>query len=65
MNLQRNDSQESLIKRSQYEDMEIDAHSCRANSDGYGYCTVCGAVIHGSAADYDVHGYDPPETVRW
>lgn len=35
MNLQRIDSQESLIKRSQHEDMEIDVHNCRANSDEY------------------------------
>ena len=43
---------------------EPDAHSCRANSDSYGYCQICGSIIHGSAADYEEHGYDPSESVR-
>lgn len=36
-----------------------DSHSCSANSDEWGYCSVCGAVVHGSVADYELHGYDP------
>ena len=47
------------------ENEEPDAHNCRENANSYGYCQICGAIIHGSAADYDVHGYDPPESVRW
>lgn len=39
--------------------MESDAHSCRANADPYGVCQVCGAIVPGTAADYDIHGYDP------
>ena len=42
-----------------YKDYDPDSHSCRANSDGYGYCSVCGSIIHGSLADYEIHGYDP------
>ncbi len=41
---------------------EPDAHSCREYADAYGYCQVCGAVVHGSLADYEIHGYDPPGT---
>ena len=41
---------------------DFDAHSCRAEADAYGYCQVCGAIVHGSAADYEEHGYDPPGT---
>ena len=45
------------------EDIEdIDAHSCRAEADEYGFCTVCGAIVSGSSADYELHGYDPPDT---
>lgn len=44
---------------------EPDSHSCSANADSYGYCQVCGAIVHGSLADYEEHGYDPPETVRY
>ena len=40
-----------------------DAHSCRVHDNGYGYCTWCGAIIPGTPADYDEHGYDPPETI--
>ena len=43
---------------------EPDAHSCRENSDSYGYCQICGSIIHGSPADYEEHGYDSPESVR-
>ena len=45
---------------SHYEDP--DAHSCRAEADSSGYCQVCGAIVHGSLADYEEHGYDPPGT---
>lgn len=41
---------------------EPDAHSCRAESDEYGICQVCGAIVSGSLADYELHGYDPPGT---
>ena len=41
---------------------EYDAHSCSAEADEFGFCTVCGAIVHGSQADYDLHGYDPPDT---
>ena len=40
-----------------------DAHSCSANADADGYCKICGAVVHGSLADYDLHSYDPPDTL--
>lgn len=40
---------------------EPDAHSCAANADYYGICQVCGAIVHGTPADYDLHGYDPPD----
>ena len=36
---------------------DYDAHSCSACADYYGICQVCGAVIHGSQADHDIHGY--------
>ena len=38
---------------------EPDAHSCRAEADMYGYCTVCGAVIYGSSAYLEMTGSDP------
>lgn len=38
---------------------EYDAHSCRAERDEYGICSVCGAIVHGTSADYELHGYDP------
>ena len=41
---------------------EYDAHSCRAEADEFGFCTVCGSIVHGSQADYELHGYDPPDT---
>ena len=41
---------------------EYDAHSCSAEADEYGFCSVCGAIVHGSQADYELHGYDPPDT---
>lgn len=34
-----------------------DAHSCSACADDYGICQVCGAIVHGSQADHDIHGY--------
>lgn len=43
-------------------ELEPDAHSCREYADSDGYCQVCGAIVHGSTADYEVHGYDPPGT---
>lgn len=41
------------------DDFEPDAHSCRANASSYGVCTVCGAIVSGTLADYELHGYDP------
>ena len=38
-----------------------DIHSCRENASAYGICEVCGRILPGTAADYDLHGYDPPE----
>ena len=52
----------SIGNREPSEEEEADVHSCSANSDGYGFCTVCGAIIHGSQADYELYGYDPPDT---
>ena len=45
-----------------HEDEDPDSHSCRANADAYGFCSVCGAIVHGSLADYELCGYDPPDT---
>ena len=45
-----------------FTELEPDAHSCREYADADGYCQVCGAVVHGSPADYEIHGYDPPGT---
>lgn len=39
-----------------------DAHVCSSDS-GYGFCSICGAIIHGSCADYEMHSYDPPDTL--
>ena len=43
-------------------DEDLDAHSCSAEANEYGICSVCGAIVHGSLADYELHGYDPPDT---
>ena len=48
-----------------YNSQEPDSHNCRANDNGSGYCSVCGAIISGTLADYEEHGYDPPESVRY
>ena len=40
----------------------FDAHVCSDDS-GYGCCSICGAIIHGSCADYELHSYDPPGTL--
>lgn len=48
-----------------YNSQEPDSHNCRANDNGSGYCSVCGAIIPGTLADYEEHGYDPPESVRY
>lgn len=39
-----------------------DAHSCREHMNADGICTWCGAIVHGTSADYSLHGYDPPDT---
>ena len=44
------------------DDIEPDSHSCSSNADCFGYCQVCGSIVHGSIADYEEHGYDPPGT---
>lgn len=36
-----------------------DAHSCRAEANEYGICQWCGAIVSGTMADYELHGYDP------
>ena len=36
-----------------------DAHNCRENASPNGICMVCGAILKGSSADYEQHGYDP------
>lgn len=41
---------------------EYDAHSCSAEADEFGFCTVCGAIVHGSQADYELYSYDPLDT---
>ena len=38
---------------------EYEAHSCSAEADEYGFCSVCGAIVHGSQADYELSGCDP------
>lgn len=43
-------------------EFEPDAHSCRAEMNDYGICSVCGAIVCGSLADYELRGYDPPGT---
>lgn len=39
----------------------FDSHNCRDEMNDYGICTCCGAVVRGTAADYSIYGYDPPE----
>ena len=53
---------EEFLKEQNTDDWDPDAHSCRANADNYGICTVCGAIVSGTLADYELHGYDPPDT---
>ena len=36
-----------------------DAHSCSAEADEAGICTVCGAVIYGSVEYHELTGSDP------
>ena len=43
--------------KTQYE--EPDVHCCRLEASDYGICQVCGAIVPGTSADYDLHGYDP------
>ena len=43
-------------------DEDYDSHNCRTEADEYGICSVCGAIVHGSLADYDLLGYDDPGT---
>ena len=46
----------------EFDEYMADAHSCRQYDNGSGYCSLCGAIIPGTPADYDEHGYDPPGT---
>ena len=39
-----------------------DTHSCREHMNADGICTWCGAIVHGTSADYSLHSYDPPDT---
>lgn len=50
-----------LMKRTPSADMieDPDAHSCRAEANDYGVCQWCGAIVSGTLADYELHGYDP------
>ena len=49
---------ERFLKRyDEVSEEEPDAHSCRAHADADGVCQWCGAVIHGSYADHELHGY--------
>ena len=42
---------------------ECDDHSCSAEIDELGALLAeGGAIVHGSQADYELHGYDPPDT---
>lgn len=45
-------------------EQDPDAHSCRTEASDYGICSVCGAIVSGTLADYELHGYDPPEPPR-
>ena len=46
------------------EEMANDAHSCRSEANAYGICQFCGAIVSGTSADYELRGYDPPESYR-
>ena len=50
-----------LLKRTPpVEDLQDpEAHSCRAEANAYGICQWCGAIVSGTMADYELHGYDP------
>ena len=52
------------IPRPTPDEWDPDAHSCRAEANDYGICTWCGAIVSGTSADYELHGYDPPEIDR-
>lgn len=48
-----------LEKKEKVAEEEYDAHSCRAEANEYGICQWCGAIVSGTTADYELHGYDP------
>ena len=48
----------NYLHESESED-EPDAHSCSANVTEYGICAVCGAIVSGTYADYELCGNDP------
>ena len=37
--------------------------SKRCKAGFYIRVSVCGVIVSGTLADYELHGYDPPETV--
>lgn len=41
---------------------DFDAHSCAAEADSFGVCSVCGATVYGSVAYCEERGCDPPGT---
>lgn len=43
-------------------ELDYDVHSCSAECDVYGICTVCGSIVRGTLADFELHGYDPSDT---
>jgi len=43
---------------------ETDTTYCVCEDFEFGYCINCGAVLRGSVTDYEIHGYDPPESVE-
>lgn len=51
------------VNCSSEEDDDEDAHNCKENATEYGICEVCGAILPGTRADYELHSYDPPEAL--
>lgn len=51
--------EEKIIINEEIQYDEIDVHCCRLEASDYGICQVCGAIVSGTSADYELHGYDP------
>ena len=58
----RSETDRSELSEGCRDSEDPDAHSCSACADDYGLCSVCGAIVHGTSADYELHGYDPPDS---